>query len=105
MISLAIVENLADIISSFSEFDVKFIAHNGIELLHHLKTIQPQLLIMDIQMPLMNGIEAVKVTRELYPAIKIIMHTVLNNDEAIIESIMLGANGYILKKKVFQAIN
>ncbi len=106
MIRLAIVEdnklvaeNLADIISSFDEFDVTFIAHNGIELLEHLKIAQPQLVIMDIQMPLMNGIEAVKVTRELYPAIKIIMHTVLNNDEAIIESIMLGANGYILKNE------
>jgi DNA-binding NarL/FixJ family response regulator len=116
MITIGIVEdnrqiadNLESIIQTFDGFNVLFIANNGLELLNKLTTHQPQLLIMDIQMPEMDGIAAVKAVKSSYPNIKIIMHSVLNNDNAIIESIMLGANGYILKnekpQKLIEAIN
>lgn len=115
MISIGIVEDnrqiaehLESILQSFDGFDVLFTANNGKILLEQLQTIQPQLLIMDIQMPEMDGISAVKAVKEKYPELKIIMHSVLNNDDAIVESIFLGANGYILKsekpQKLIEAI-
>jgi DNA-binding NarL/FixJ family response regulator len=104
-----VAENLESIIQTFEGFKVLFIANNGLELLNELTKQQPQLLIMDIQMPEMDGITAVKAVKSTYPNIKIIMHSVLNNDNAIIESIMLGANGYILKnekpQKLIEAIS
>ncbi len=94
-----IAENLESILQTFDDFEILFLANNGIDLLNKLKQHQPHLLILDIQMPQMDGITAVKHVKELYPQVKIIMHSVLNNDNAIIESIMLGANGYILKNE------
>lgn len=104
----AIADSLEEIIQSFADFSVEFKAVNGIDLLNKLKQSQPDVLIMDIQMPLMNGIEAVKAVREKYPTIKIVMHTVVSKDDQILESIMLGANGYLLKneppRKLLEAI-
>lgn len=94
-----IAEDLQDILSMFDTVSVLFVADNGIELLRVLESERPMLLIMDIQMPEMDGIAAVKAVKAKYPDIKIMMHTVLNNDEAVLESILLGANGYLLKNE------
>lgn len=94
-----IAEDLQDILSMFDTVSVLFVAGNGIELLRLLESERPMLLIMDIQMPEMDGIAAVKAVKAKYPDIKIMMHTVLNNDEAVLESILLGANGYLLKNE------
>lgn len=69
---------------------------NGI--LEKLTTAQPQLMLMDIDMPGMNGIEGVRLIRQHYPAINIVMFTVFEDDEKIFQSLMAGAVGYILKK-------
>ncbi|MFZ1529835.1 MAG: response regulator transcription factor [Ferruginibacter sp.] len=58
---------------------------------------EPQLVIMDIDMPGMNGIEGVKKIKENHPEIKIVMHTVFEDDNRIFESICAGADGYLLK--------
>lgn len=102
--NIQLAEQLQDLVSSFDKFKVLFVANNGIELIDHLKCQQPQLIIMDIEMPKMNGIESVKYVKQQYPNIKIVMHSVLNNDNAIVESIMNGANGYILKNEKAQKL-
>lgn len=94
-----IAEDLQDILSMFETVSVMFVARNGVELLRRLELERPMLLIMDIQMPEMDGIAAVKAVKANYPDIKVVMHTVLNNDEAVLESILLGANGYLLKNE------
>lgn len=99
-----IAEDLSEILQTFDTFTICFIASNGLKLMEALKLQQPQLLIMDIQMPQMDGISAVKLVKEKYPHIKIIMHTVFQNDESIIESILWGANGYLLKNEKPQKI-
>ena len=58
---------------------------------------QPDVILMDIELPVVSGIEAVKILREKYPDIKILMETIFEDDDRIFSSICNGAQGYILK--------
>jgi DNA-binding NarL/FixJ family response regulator len=91
----AILEKL----SLFSDLEVKYYGFNGNELLEKLeKDPNVHLILMDIEMPKMNGIETVTQVTQRYPQIKTIMLTVFDNDENIFRSIQAGANGYFLKE-------
>ena len=72
-------------------------ANNGIELLECLKTHEPDIILIDIQMPKMNGIEATKVIKDLYPHIGILALSFRDDDDSLIEMIEAGANGYLIK--------
>ena len=73
-----------------------------------VEATNPDLILMDIEMPKMNGIEATEIIKNKYPQIKIIMLTVFDNDENIFKSIKAGADGYLLKevnpKDLYQGI-
>ncbi|MEQ1733612.1 MAG: response regulator transcription factor [Bacteroidia bacterium] len=108
MITIAIVDDnphvandIKKILSLNAQFTILFTAYNGIELLDKLQIAEelPQLIIMDIQMPKLNGIETVRLVKQNYPSIKILMHTISEDDNDIIEAIKLGANGYLLKNE------
>lgn len=58
----------------------------------------PDMILMDIDMPYLNGIEGVKMIRMSHPSLPIVIQTVFDQDDKIYESIISGANGYILKK-------
>ena len=77
-------------------------------LAQDLKKSDPDVVLMDIGMTGMDGIEATRKTRELYPAKKILIQTVFEDDEKIFSAICAGASGYILKKtspaKLLEAI-
>lgn len=70
---------------------------------------KPDVVLMDIDMPNVNGIEGVKLIREKYPDLRILMQTVFEDDDKIFASICAGADGYILKKapphELIKAIN
>ena len=66
--------------------------------LNHIDKTAPDLVLMDIDMPFVNGIEGVTLIRQIYPNIKILMQTVFEDDEKLFASIRAGADGYILKK-------
>ncbi len=86
-------------LSFFDDFKVQFTAMNGQDLIQKLdKNHNVDLILMDIEMPKMNGIEATEQVKNRYPNIKIIMLTVFDNDENIFKSIKAGADGYLLKE-------
>ena len=86
-------------LSFFEDIVVKFVAKNGAELIGKLAEDQRvDVILMDIQMPEMDGIKATELIKNQHPQIKIIMLTVYDDDEHIFRSIKAGANGYLLKE-------
>ena len=90
--------------------DIKMIAEadNGMQLLTVLKHIQPDVILLDIQMPIMDGINTLPEIKKMYPEIKVIMLT-MHNDHSMISKLMeLGANSYLTKNSdseiIYQAI-
>lgn len=88
---------------------VKYLANNGEELLQQLqKDARIDLVLMDLQMPIMNGIETTLQVKKLYPQIKVLVLTMFDDDEHLFNAIMAGASGYILKEdnsnQLFQSI-
>ena len=94
-----LIKTVQEKLSFFDDFSLKFTAINGLDLIEKLeKNHNIDLILMDIEMPKMNGIEATEIIKNKYPQIKIIMLTVFDNDENIFKSIKAGADGYFLKE-------
>src|SRR6185436_19656644 len=71
---------------------------NPLHVLDDIRECQPDVVLMDIDMPYVTGIEALRLIRQKFPSLKIIMQTVFEDDEKIFASIVAGADGYLLKK-------
>lgn len=90
-------ETIVDIINS-SEGLKCIGSYNSCEAaLESLKETVPNVLLMDIGLPGMSGIEGVKLIKSRYPSIDVLMHTVYDDDDKIFQSICAGASGYVLK--------
>lgn len=72
-------------------------ASNGAEALAKMATLDPQLVLMDVRMEKMGGIEACREIKSRYPDVRILMLTSYTSEDAVISSIMAGASGYLLK--------
>jgi DNA-binding NarL/FixJ family response regulator len=79
-----------------SEFDVVGIVNDGHALIRATAELKPNVIIVDIAMPLLNGLDAARQVKERHPAIKVILLT-MNHDEIAAEAFRLGASGYLLK--------
>lgn len=88
LVSIITVENIATVVGEASD---------GIELLGLLTTIKPDVVLMDIDMPRMNGINATQKVLKLFPDLKIIAFTMFGEEEYYYKMIELGVKGFILK--------
>ncbi|HEY2721228.1 MAG TPA: response regulator transcription factor [Chitinophagaceae bacterium] len=88
-------------IKQLETLNILFVAENGHECLEALKGLPdnklPQVIFMDIEMPEMDGIEAISIAKSLYPQIHFIVLTVFDDDDKIFEAIKAGASGYLMK--------
>jgi DNA-binding NarL/FixJ family response regulator len=103
-ISIAIVEDLEavrnglkDFISLSTDFLVVGVFKTGEEALTELPDISPDIVIMDINLPGMNGIECIRRVKDKSPGTQFMMFTVYENDEKVFEALKAGASGYLLK--------
>ncbi len=91
-------ESLKTYIHNYADdIQVAGVATNGKEALLQCKVLQPDLILMDVHMPEMNGVEATKRILQKYPALKIIMLSTYDEDDYVREALQYGAAGYLLK--------
>ncbi|BFH68444.1 DNA-binding response regulator [Paenibacillus dendritiformis] len=90
-------EGLKMILSMYEEVSVIGEVPNGKVLLEQLEVTTPDVILMDIRMPVMDGITAAQLVKEQHPKVKIIILTTFNEDEYIIQGLKNGVEGYILK--------
>ncbi|NLY66573.1 MAG: response regulator transcription factor [Tissierellia bacterium] len=90
-------EGLSLMLGLYDEIEIVGQANNGQEAVDFIENIEVDLVLMDIRMPVMDGVEATKIIKEKYPQVKIIILTTFNEDEYIFNGLKSGADGYILK--------
>lgn len=90
-------ESLFNLLESSSGFICAGAFAHCERVLENIEETRPDVVLMDIEMPVVSGIEAVSIIREKYPDLKILMETIFDEDEKIFQSICNGAQGYILK--------
>ena len=102
----ALLQTICRNLSLFDEVSVVFTAGDGREAVRLTGLHLPDVILMDIDMPIMNGIEATLHIRGQYPAVRILMLTVFDYDDKIFAAIRAGASGYLLKdERTDQIVN
>lgn len=89
---------LASILSPEQGFEVVGEATNGREALEKVQVLKPDIILMDIYMPKMGGLEATQRIKEILPDTKIVMLTISEEEKDLFDAIKMGAQGYLLKK-------
>ncbi|MEJ5996391.1 response regulator transcription factor [Pedobacter sp. Du54] len=90
---------MAALISSFDEMEIIFEAENGRELLDLCtsESVKPDVIVLDLSMPVLNGLETLKILKEDFPAIRVIILTIHEAENFVLSTIQAGANGYLAK--------
>jgi DNA-binding NarL/FixJ family response regulator len=89
---------VAGLLRREADFEVVGEAEDGAEALERAKELMPDLILMDVYMPGMGGVEATRRIKAALPYVKIVMLTVSDDDKDVFEAIRAGAHGYLLKK-------
>ncbi len=88
---------IASLIAEQDDMVVVGEAENGLDAVEQAHQLVPDLVVMDVEMPGMNGVEATSLIREQLPGVKVVMLTVSESDEHLFDAIRYGAHGYLLK--------
>ncbi len=90
-------QSLRIVLDSRSEFTVTDAVSNGVEVIQSIRRDKPDVILMDIRMPKMDGVQCTKIVKEGYPDIRIIILTTFDDDEYVYNALRFGASGYLLK--------
>jgi two-component system, NarL family, response regulator DegU len=94
---LLFLEGISTVVESMTGIKLTGTASNGKELIEKIKIEQPDVVLLDLKMPVMDGLDTLTFLKSHYPTIKVIILTMHDEDEFIIELIENGANSYLLK--------
>ena len=101
-------ESLHQFIDDTPEFEVVASHATAVNILASIETNQPDVILMDIDMPGLNGIKATGEVKSRFPHVHVLILTVYEDDQKIFDAILAGATGYLLKKtapsKILEAI-
>jgi DNA-binding NarL/FixJ family response regulator len=97
-------EGLKSLLATCEDIDVIAEAGNGKEAIEQLNHVTPDVILMDIRMPVLNGVEATKQIKEKYPSVIIIILTTFDDDQYILDALRYGASGYLLKDMGIQQL-
>lgn len=90
-------QGLRTILNADNGINVIATAADGLDLMGKLESISPDLVLMDLKMPVMNGVQATQQVRQKYPRIKVLILTTYDDDEWLFDALRSGASGYLLK--------
>jgi DNA-binding NarL/FixJ family response regulator len=97
-------QGLTALLSVEDDLEVIGQAKNGSEAIALAKTLQPHVILMDVRMPVCDGVQATREIHQHYPWIRILVLTTFDDDEYILQSLQVGALGYLLKRTPSQDI-
>jgi DNA-binding NarL/FixJ family response regulator len=92
-----ICQGLAAVFNQEDDLEVVGFAENGQMAIAQVKALQPDVVLMDIRMPVMTGIEATRLLAEQFPDVKVLVLSTFDDDRDIAQSVRAGAKGYLLK--------
>ncbi|MFL0252044.1 response regulator [Clostridium neuense] len=90
-------QSLKIVLSANKDIEIVGTACNGNEVVESVRKYKPDVILMDVRMPEMDGVQCTKIIKESYPNIKIIVLTTFDDDEYIFNALKYGASGYLLK--------
>lgn len=90
-------QSLQIVLDSKENIKVTDVASNGQEVVQSVRREKPDVILMDIRMPKMDGVQCTKIIKDNYPEIKIIILTTFDDDEYVYNALKFGASGYLLK--------
>ena len=96
--NFALLESLSYLIRGADGFELCSASSNAVHVLEDCKENCPNIILMDINMPEISGIEATRMVKNEFPDVNIMMFTVFEDKEKIFEALCAGATGYLLKK-------
>jgi len=103
-----VCEGLQAILGTAPDIEVIGTAHDGAQAINLAGQLQPDVVLMDLKMPVMNGVQATRQIREQYPNVQVLVLTTYDADEWVFDAIRSGAAGYLLKdtprEKLIEAI-
>ncbi|CAH0995155.1 Transcriptional regulatory protein LnrK [Emticicia aquatica] len=97
--------SLSHLLQSSEEFNFLGSYNSPVDIIQNCNNTMPDVILMDVDMPLMNGIDATKLVKEQFPQINILILTVFEDKEKLFSALQAGASGYLLKKsKIIEII-
>lgn len=94
---IVVCEGLRVVLNNSPHISVVDVAHNGAEAIEKVAQLNPDLVLMDLKMPEMNGIQATRIITARHPDVPVLVLTTYDDDEWILEVVRAGAKGYLLK--------